>query len=591
MLKKILLTLLILTTTLPLSACGDEEPVEEQVVYEKRTGIVRTLGVSIYQEGTHRFERNGKLAGLLEPASSAIDLDDFLDEEVEVEGIVSSTIEGNLEIIKVIAITPIKADDEESDVIGYQNYADSQFGFTVKYPGKLTAKETRRGVQFADVKSEEKIVEVVVLENKLKQDLSEWLVDNYGYANSDLTQVSVAGMIGYKFQNATGNVIYLGRGTEVFTLVWYDNDEVNRARNRRYYLEIVQSFTLGTSSGTTSSRESLGKAGEFCGGVAGVECASGLECRLSGSYPDAGGICVQTESSEIISQANTADQIPDNSDLPKISSAELQRGWYYGDKDQKKPGTPDTWIIVDSGTRSAMWRRLNDSAPEVQAVELPEANTEASALSSTQQKVFEYLQTSIATYAPEYPTSGEWKVVQLAFADPSYVYAIYSAGDQTRRLLFVYAVTNGEVALTAQAYFKPGDTKDWLALEGSDSAFGKALTIVDATGAISTQILEGYRQFTNTRQNYSLQYPKNWYWQNATLTRTEFADKPFPAAVARITAEVVDGSDFAFDELKKEGEKNVLYVQMSSEKSLKISSYPTDAEIIKVMGETFEINN
>lgn len=32
--------------------------------------------------------------------------------------------------------------------------------------------------------------------------------------------------------------------------------------------------------------------GEFCGGIAGFACKDGLECKLEGSFPDAGGTCV-----------------------------------------------------------------------------------------------------------------------------------------------------------------------------------------------------------------------------------------------------------------------------------------------------------
>jgi len=35
------------------------------------------------------------------------------------------------------------------------------------------------------------------------------------------------------------------------------------------------------------------KEGEFCGGIAGIACEYGLECRLDGSYPDAGGLCIR----------------------------------------------------------------------------------------------------------------------------------------------------------------------------------------------------------------------------------------------------------------------------------------------------------
>jgi len=35
--------------------------------------------------------------------------------------------------------------------------------------------------------------------------------------------------------------------------------------------------------------------GQFCGGIAGIMCSSGYYCKLDGSYPDAGGVCVKTQ--------------------------------------------------------------------------------------------------------------------------------------------------------------------------------------------------------------------------------------------------------------------------------------------------------
>ena len=42
-------------------------------------------------------------------------------------------------------------------------------------------------------------------------------------------------------------------------------------------------------------------------------------------------------------------------DCPEITQEELEAGWYWGFIDQKKPGTPDTWLHINEGTRSAMW--------------------------------------------------------------------------------------------------------------------------------------------------------------------------------------------------------------------------------------------
>ncbi len=35
-----------------------------------------------------------------------------------------------------------------------------------------------------------------------------------------------------------------------------------------------------------------GPAGRFCGGIAGLACPTGYDCKLDGNYPDAGGTCV-----------------------------------------------------------------------------------------------------------------------------------------------------------------------------------------------------------------------------------------------------------------------------------------------------------
>ena len=49
-----------------------------------------------------------------------------------------------------------------------------------------------------------------------------------------------------------------------------------------------------TSSMTSTSSPSQGKAGrgQFCGGIAGIQCATGLTCQYEGTYPDAGGTCI-----------------------------------------------------------------------------------------------------------------------------------------------------------------------------------------------------------------------------------------------------------------------------------------------------------
>ncbi|MDD3067151.1 MAG: hypothetical protein PHO48_04975 [Candidatus Gracilibacteria bacterium] len=595
MLKKILIAVLLLVVTPIFVGCGSTTTEETQVAYEKREGVIQALGVSIYQQGTHRLEKDGNLIALLEAATPQINLDDYIGKEVTLEGKVQKTVEGNLEIMSVVAVTPKTEGGITDATVSIEKYTDPQFGFSVNYPNIFSQHQTRSGVAFSD--GEDKVMEVLLLKNDDKQDLLQWLIDGYGYTADSLTKVSVAGLMGYQFQNSTGVVIYLAKDKQVFTLAWYDNDSANRARNRRYYLEFVQSFTLSgestptdTSSTASDPNAVFANEGEFCGGIAAIQCGIDLQCKLDGDYPDAGGTCeASSSSSSTLPKATSADQFPENTKLPQITAAELQRGWYYGDSDKKKPGTPDTWILAASGTKAAMWRRPDGAAAE-STTTLQNANSTKDELSTNQSKVYDYLVKNIATIAPEKPKTGSWSIAQIAFAAPNYVYAVYVSGDQSRRLLFVYTVVGDTVSLDSQAYFVPGETSDWLTSEGKDTAYGKELIVVNASGS-TTKLLENYNQYSNYTSNYQLQYPRSWYWRNTTKTKTEFSDKPFPAGLIRVVAEEVTGASFTFDSLQKESGKSVIYLYLTNSKTLKLTSESSDGGILQVMAQTFKSTN
>ncbi|MFA4827169.1 MAG: hypothetical protein WC596_02895 [Candidatus Shapirobacteria bacterium] len=43
----------------------------------------------------------------------------------------------------------------------------------------------------------------------------------------------------------------------------------------------------------TSTEKDNAVEGRFCGGIAGILCSEGYECKLDGNYPDAGGKCLK----------------------------------------------------------------------------------------------------------------------------------------------------------------------------------------------------------------------------------------------------------------------------------------------------------
>jgi len=583
----------VLLSSVLLTGCGEAAPtevapVEQQTAYETLTGVIRSLGVSIYQEGTHRLDVDGQLVALLTTSSDRIQLESFIGTEVDVQGIIRPSIEGDIDVMQVVVITPRAV--APTGTVSYESFADAQYGFSVSYPNTLSARESRTGVSFHD--GETKIIEIAVLENKLARELSDYLIDQYGYTADQLTRISVGGIAGYQFENATGTVIYLGHDTQIFALAWLDVDAAERARNKRYYLELVQSFAF--TDATLAEQipgQQLAALGEFCGGIAAIRCATGLSCRYDAQYPDAGGTCMAAETGSAgegvsaVTSANT----PINIDLPAVSEVETFRGWYYGDLDGKKTDTPDDWLLVDAGTRFAMWRRP-DTLPEAQAVLSPTTAT-ADALSSDQRTVFDYIRANIATIAPTPPTSGNWEVIQQAFAAPNYVYAIYTAAEQTRKILLVYTVRDGAVTLEPTGYFRPGVNRDWITTEGVDSAFGKEQTIVDATGAVAATILEGLREYKNRHIGYSLQYPKDWYWQNINGGQTvEFSDLPFPRGLVRIRVSIAAGSDFYFDEIQPSDvpDEQQIYVRFTPEQSMRISGSKEYAQEMQQMVLTFK---
>ena len=54
---------------------------------------------------------------------------------------------------------------------------------------------------------------------------------------------------------------------------------------------VMSGPTHPDQSGTCRARSSGGAIGATCGGIAGLRCEDGLDCELAGHYPDASGTC------------------------------------------------------------------------------------------------------------------------------------------------------------------------------------------------------------------------------------------------------------------------------------------------------------
>ena len=64
------------------------------------------------------------------------------------------------------------------------------------------------------------------------------------------------------------------------------------------------------------------------------------------------------------------ERIDKSLEQPTITVEDIERGWYYGSKDEKKLGTPSSWILIDEGAKSR-WISPN-SIEEVVDIEVDE---------------------------------------------------------------------------------------------------------------------------------------------------------------------------------------------------------------------------
>jgi hypothetical protein len=153
-------------------------------------GTVKPLGVSIYQEGTHRLESEDTLVALLE--STKVNLPDFEEKEVKIRGYIRDTVEGGQKIMDVRFIEQLK----EAGVKGFNEVG---YEWSFSYPADWKTEKEKDKVSFIEEKgdSSEKIIIVYQYPN-LEDDLVTWLADRDQNLFFESTQVKVGNSTGVR---------------------------------------------------------------------------------------------------------------------------------------------------------------------------------------------------------------------------------------------------------------------------------------------------------------------------------------------------------------------------------------------------------
>lgn len=150
-----------------------------------------------------------------------------------------------------------------------------------------------------------------------------------------------------------------------------------------------------------------------------------------------------------------------------------------------------------------------------------------------------YIKANMPALAAE-PASlgGTWFPTKLEFAFPegqsenfTAIYVEYEDGHDMRKILLNVKDKTHPETMERAAYFKPGDTTDWILSQGADTAKDKEKLIVPlmSEGAEEVVVKKGMTLLDAKSFKIKIQYPSKWYWA--------FSDKEYRFSNKPVTAE------------------------------------------------------
>lgn len=228
---------------MPESYNEDREESDEKDLYQRELklweGTVKVLGISIYQQGTHRLEKNDRLVGLLQ--SSTHKLDEYLEKEVIIKGFVRDTVEGGQKIMDVVFLQVLT----ES---GVKRFQEVGYEFQFSYPAEWELKKDQDQATFLR-KSEtgQKPVMIVYQYPGESQSLNLFLKDRDQNLQFQESTITVGGLSGIRRMVSTGvaQIIksYVKNGSIIYELRLVDADEISKNQ----YYSIVDYFKMSFS--------------------------------------------------------------------------------------------------------------------------------------------------------------------------------------------------------------------------------------------------------------------------------------------------------------------------------------------------------
>ena len=548
--KKIIAIISTLVCILLFVGCGEKLPdLEDRIIddAEERasyTGVIEAIEIDIYQDGTHKIVTEDEEVIIQSPT---INLNHYIDKKVTVFGSMQKLIDNKSEVFTVK-----KLELEDTQGSGELNeYENKRFGFRFQYPDLWELLEDTDGLTFRSNGVNWVTIDIFNTESELDEFISSYEIE-------DGTPVTIGGQRSVRYIESREVRIYTTNTSKgkVYRISFDESQEDSEVHKDLFY-SFLESFNILVSRI---------KEGEKCGGEENLTCPEEFRCELTSGDEEAEGICVPV------------DDVETDLDCPFVSAPSGCLN--YEASNFNKDGCPTSYKCLDD-TETDPESSSGEPAPIPDEISESETDDVIAIFTKYQDKII--------------PLGAEVTQFEIV-EEQNLLGVVYMMEEEYFRSLFSYEPSANEFNFVRKAHFEQGEERDWVLVEGEEVRilYDKEVIKVSSTASGTQVISSDMRLYENPLKDYSVQYPKNWYYRSFgpienTAWTVGFAEESLDSVFdALIVLRVLDESSSGKKEMK--GDEYLIEVPRDEDSHFLLEGNLELKEAMDKMSETIVQN-
>ncbi|PIZ72145.1 hypothetical protein COY07_03645 [Candidatus Peregrinibacteria bacterium CG_4_10_14_0_2_um_filter_43_11] len=464
-----------------LTACGNALPdFENRVVHSQLkegvtelTGVIEPLELDIHQAGTHQIRTEEGDLFLIQ--SQVINLSRYFEKTVIITGKVTQSL-GNAK--PVFDVAEVKIANEGGQ--GIKTYQNESAGFELSYSKAWELIDAGDKILLDSNGLTVVVITIFPAEN--------WTALVSDREGTEGVSVTVGGQNALRYNKGSSIEFYVPN-TAKQTVYHIRFNTTDHSAETDLFYELIDSFKPLYFQKPTGKR---------CGGPAKLECDEGFRCELSSTEKDVAGVCVSLDETNTVTACPF---VPLPTDCIK-----------YEATDFGKNGCPMRYDCLDA--------KQEGVTPE-------NTVTESKRVIDTITKYQNNLFSGSPQSLDQFDVDETEKLVTV----------IYQKNDGKRKIIFGYTPSGNEFNFIPQAGYVQ---KNGAWISEKDGTVQKEDSVTPSTPSAAEQgndepesiippKTEDMRVYENSFKEFSVRYPKNWYFRsfgalNNTLWFVGFSD-------------------------------------------------------------------